>query len=670
MSQQFDSKEQYPISVSSTVLNFEKVLKSGCDILSMQQGLLLHVTGEHIDVIAKAAASLAPNKYLLPPFPVDIDSLPSSQLESCAEVKLWAKQNLSAKDFIIGRIHRVGHYHVVLILANSIEDVDFSYDKGKLSLLDNWLESVLQKERGADDNSLKHAELFEKLQSVANIGVWEVDIVENALFWSSQTRVIHEVPQNYVPELGSAIEFYKEGADRDEITRLVNHAIETGEPWSATLQIITAKGKPIWIENHGMAEMFEGQCVRLFGTFQNVDKSVKLRLELEARQKEVEAAFNERGNLLSRISHELRTPLNGITGMLQAIKFEQRVNIRERKTDLALKSADRLLMLIDDVLDYTEISSGELVLKKNDFCVRAMAEELIDVFKPLCKEKGLRLFAVLSFPENTYINGDANRIGQIISKLLHNAIKFTSRGHISIHLALKEAFNVPNLLISIEDTGEGMDGVTKASLFTPFIQGEKQSAVKGSGTGLGLSIVKQLVEKMDGEIDFRSEMNVGTNFDIVLPVTLTDAKHGLLDHDDALSSSLLTIPLSILVVDDNDINRIVLASMLEKYNFIADEAEDGQVAIQKAREKDYDLIFMDCAMPVLDGVSATKIILEEGLIRSQGSIVAVTANTSEEDREACKEAGMSAFLCKPVDQRNVTLELKKVLLSKSFAIHQ
>ena len=139
MSQQFDSKEQYPITVSSTVLNFEKVLKSGCDILSMQQGLLLHVTGEHIDVIAKATASLAPNKYLLPPFPVDIDSLPSSQLESCAEVKLWAKQNLSAKDFIIGRIHRVGHYHVVLILANSIEDVDFSYDKGKLSLLDNCL---------------------------------------------------------------------------------------------------------------------------------------------------------------------------------------------------------------------------------------------------------------------------------------------------------------------------------------------------------------------------------------------------------------------------------------------------------------------------------------------------------------------------------------------------
>ncbi|WP_218418567.1 ATP-binding protein [Alteromonas lipotrueae] len=670
MSQQFNSKEKYPISVSSTVLNFEKVLKSGCDILSMQQGILLHVTCEHIDVIAKADVSLAPNQLLLPPFPVDITSLPAGQFASCGEVKQWAEQNLSAKNYIIGRVHRVGNYHLVLMLVNSVEGIDFSFDKGKLSLLDNWLESVLQKERGADDNSIKHAELFEKLQSVANIGVWEVDIADNALFWSSQTRVIHEVPQNYTPELGSAIEFYKEGADRDEITRLVNHAIETGEPWTATLQIITAKGNPVWVENHGMVEMFEGHCVRLFGTFQNVDKPVKLRLELEERQKDAEAAFKERGHLLSRISHELRTPLNGITGMLQAIKFEQRVNIRERKTDLALKSASRLLLLIDDVLDYTEISSGELVLKKSHFCVRAMAEELIDVFKSLCKEKGLRLYAVLSFPENTYINGDANRIGQIISKLLHNAIKFTSRGHISIQLTLREALTEPNLLISIEDTGEGMDEVTKTSLFTPFIQGQKQSAIKGSGTGLGLSIVKQLVDKMDGEIDIRSERNVGTTFDIVLPVTLTDAKQGLLDHDDALPSSLLTIPLSILVVDDNDINRIVLTSMLEKYNFIADEAEDGEVAVQKAREKEYDLIFMDCAMPVLDGVSATKVILEEGLMHSQGSIIAVTANTSEDDRKACTEAGMSAFLCKPVDQRKVTLELKKALLSKSLEMHQ
>ena len=134
---------------------------------------------------------------------------------------------------------------------------------------------------------------------------------------------------------------------------------------------------------------------------------------------------------------------------------------------------------------------------------------------------------------------DANRIGQIISKLLHNAIKFTSRGHISIQLTLREALTEPNLLISIEDTGEGMDEATKTSLFTPFIQGQKQSAIKGSGTGLGLSIVKQLVDKMDGEIDIRSEINVGTAFDVVIPVTLTDAKQGLLDHDDALSSSLL-----------------------------------------------------------------------------------------------------------------------------------
>ncbi|MDO6567460.1 response regulator [Alteromonas sp. 1_MG-2023] len=672
MTEQIDKNEKYPISIPPMVLSFEKVLKAGCEILSMQQGVLLHVTSEHIDVIAKSNTALPPQTVLLAPIPADLALLPHTHSSCCLDVKRWAKDNLGADEFIIGRVHKVGTYHVVLILINSLVKNEFRFDGGKLFLLDNWLESVLQKERGADDNSLKHAELFGKLQTVANIGVWEVDMVDDELFWSSQTRVIHEVSQNYVPTLASAIEFYKEGSDREEIARLVNHAIETGEPWTATLQLVTAKGNAVWVENHGMVEMFNGHCVRLFGTFQDVDKSVKLRLELEARRKEAEAAYKERSHLLSRISHELRTPLNGITGMLQAIKSEQRVNIRERKTDLALKSADRLLLLIDDVLDYTEISSGELELKHKPFCVRAMAEALIDLFKPLCKEKGIRLYSVLSFPDNTYINGDAKRIEQIIAKLLNNAVKFTSKGFISIQVTLREAYNVPNLLISIEDTGEGIDEVTKSGLFKPFVQGQTQTQTlnKESGTGLGLSIVKQLVDKMGGEVDIRSQVNVGTTFDIVLPVTITDGKKDLLEHEDALPSKLLSIPLSILVVDDNEINRLVLTSMLEKYNLVADEAEDGQVAIEKAREKDYDLIFMDCAMPVLDGVSATKAILKEGLLTNQGSIVAVTANTSEEDRKACIEAGMAAFLCKPLDQRHITAELKKALMCKFMELQE
>ena len=135
-----------------------------------------------------------------------------------------------------------------------------------------------------------HNTLYEKLQSVANIGTWAVDLENSEISWSSQTKAIHEVPSNYVPSLETAIGFYKEGYDRDEITRIVSHAIKTGEPWNATLQLVTAKGNSVWIETHGMVEMRNGKCVRLFGTFQNVDNSVKLRLELEHEKMEAQRA--------------------------------------------------------------------------------------------------------------------------------------------------------------------------------------------------------------------------------------------------------------------------------------------------------------------------------------------------------------------------------------------
>lgn len=269
-----------------------------------------------------------------------------------------------------------------------IFDTPIAYSReiqDKLTLLNGWLKSLLIEVEYKD--SFKNNLLFEKLQSVANIGTWEVDLLNNSLTWSSQTRVIHEVDESFVPQLDTAIYFYKEGYDRDEITRIVSTAIKTGESWTATLQLISAKGNPVWIETHGMAEMVDGVCVRLFGTCQNVNKAMALRLELDEQREAAVKAYNARGELLSRISHELRTPLNGITGMLQAIRFEDREHIRARKTELALQSSDKLLSLINDVLDYTNMSSGNFELVRSDFCVRSLLEDLIDVFKPQCKKK-------------------------------------------------------------------------------------------------------------------------------------------------------------------------------------------------------------------------------------------------------------------------------------------
>ena len=179
-----------------------------------------------------------------------------------------------------------------------------------------------------------------------------------------------------------------------------------------------------------------------------------------------------------------------------------------------------------------------------------------------------------------------------------------------------------------------------------------------------MSIVNQLVGKMDGELEVRSSAGKGSCFDIAIPVEMA-----VLDKekqsDVVLSSDLLSVPLNVLVVDDNDINRFVLASMLEKFNYLPDEAENGEVAVQMARAKKYDIIFMDCAMPVLDGVSATKIIVQENLLPKHGRIVAVTANTTPEDKTNCSKAGMADFLAKPVVQNDVTLQVRHALNAKS-----
>ena len=509
-----------------------------------------------------------------------------------------------------------------------------------------------------------HNTLYEKLQSFANIGTWAVDLENSEISWSSQTKAIHEVPSNYVPSLETAISFYKEGYDRNEITRIVSHAIKTGEPWNATLQLVTAKGNSVWIETHGMVEMRNGKCVRLFGTFQNVDNSVKLRLELEHEKREAQRASRQRGMLLSRISHELKTPLNGITGMLQAIKFEARDGIRQKKADLALHSADRLLSLINDVLDYTAIINGELTLKYSDFCIRSLVEDIVDAHKSTCKDKGIRLFAALSFDDLTYIHGDAARISQVITHLLSNAVKFTDTGFVSIHVSLKQRSGNHVLLVSVEDSGVGMGESELTNMFRPFENDRLNASEDLNGNGLGLSIINQLVERMNGELDVRSTPGKGSCFDVTLPVEVADAE---VEQDNAvsISSDLLGLPLNILVVDDNDINRLVLGSMLEKYGYVPDEAENGEVAVQRAREKQYDLVFMDYAMPLLDGVGATHVILQEQLLGRNGAIIAVTANTSEDDKTICLNAGMLDFLAKPITGKDVAQQLKNMLLKKS-----
>lgn len=643
------------------MLLIQELVQKACHSLNVFQGLLVEIDDENVNVLVKASAGHSPNFKSLPVFcavPSSDSRFPINSNVCPVGFKHWFSMHFNADRYIRGKFHHVESRQFFLVFINACPSQAVNHEK--VALVDEWLSVTVEKYL-IEKAEARQKSLYKKLQHVGNIGTWEVDTVSNCVSWSSQAKAIHEVESDYVPTLESAFDFYQEPY-RGEVMKLVFNAIKTGDPWSATLQLTSAKGNPIWIETHGTAEFKDGKCIRLFGTIQNVNKAVHARIELENKRVEATNASAESAMLLSRISHELKTPLNGITGMLQALKCEQRDLARKRKTDLAIRSAERLHALVDDVLDYTSIKNGELKLKPQNFCVAELFNEIIDVYKAKCAEKGIRFHAVIAVDEWSLVYGDPKRIEQIATNLLSNALKFTQSGYLAIQVTLKYLEGLPVLITSVEDSGIGMDDTILSRIFRPFENKTQHTSEELNGSGLGLSIVRQLVDEMNGEIDVRSEVGRGTSFDVVIQLETAHRNK----EDNLLPETPFDSNLNILIVDDNDINRLVIASMLEKYDIVPDEAHNGEVAVEKARTKQYDVIFMDCMMPVLDGASATKIILQEGLMTKHGFVVAVTANTSPKDKVMCSQAGMADFLTKPVLPYDVALQIKRALSGKSM----
>lgn len=532
-----------------------------------------------------------------------------------------------------------------------------------VELFAQWLGNELAR-NASSERLVKKNYMLAQVEEVARIGSWELDLLENKLYWSKQTKAIHEVPSDYSPNLETAIEFYKEGESRDAIQQVVQEAIEHGKDWNIEIQLITAKGNPVWVSTYGEAEFENGQCVRLIGTFQDVTKEVLLREELKKQKADAVRTLEDRSILLAKISHELRTPLNGITGMLTTLLYEKSEQKREEKLKVALRSADILLNIINEVLDFSKINHGELKLEPSHFLLKTIFVDLASLYLPLYQEKNLYFDVEIDISEECWTYCDNTRLTQIASNLLSNALKFTEQGTIKLYVSARVQNDDVILNLQVSDTGIGMTETFMKSLFSPFTQELNKDRKKG-GTGLGLAIVKELIDYMGGIIKVSSEFQKGSCFDIQLPLKLGQPQsHDTLHASDIDFSAL---PLSILVVDDNQINRFVLKAHLEKLGLTADYACDGIDAINKCKQNKYNLIFMDCVMPEMDGIEATRILRDEQICPTDTTyIIALTANTSADDKAACKRAGMDLFVSKPV--KNTAIEQAIVTAKEHFLI--
>ena len=391
----------------------------------------------------------------------------------------------------------------------------------------------------------------------------------------------------------------------------------------------------------------------------------RLARDLIAAREKAQKAERLKSRFIANMSHEIRTPLNVISGLAQIMEYPDSESKRKEFLANIRASAADLLAILNDVFDLSKIEAGEMKLESAPFRVHDLAEMVLVPFRPQARHMGLKLLLDADAGDQGLLRGDLPKLRQILHNLLSNALKFTSKG--TIVLRIRRAGGEgsrPLIRFEVEDTGVGIAPDAQRELFQPFRQADNGMSRTFGGSGLGLVLCKSLVELMGGTIQLSSRLGAGTTVDFVLPfdvmgeagMSASETDVGTASHPEAMRSTGSAGNARILIVEDHPLNRMVLQGMLQVQGLRAEEAINGKGALDASAARPYDLILMDCHMPVMDGIECTRRIRAMGGHRP--TVIGITADVSAETREKCLRAGMDQVLFKPLEEN----ELRKALL--------